>query len=100
MSKGSYASTAQSAPPGYRRAARAYAGRLFADLFLVLFIVAFSSQPAVPVPVPTPTLGVHALRVAVAEPDALAYSDTDAEPSGPGPEPLQRDGRRIAGRRG
>jgi hypothetical protein len=34
------------------------AGWLFADLFLVLFIVAFSSQPAVPVPVPTPTLGV------------------------------------------
>jgi hypothetical protein len=34
------------------------AGWLFADLFLVLFIVAFSSQPAVPVPVPTPTVGV------------------------------------------
>jgi hypothetical protein len=31
------------------------AGWLFADLFLVLFIVAFSSQPSVPTPKPTPT---------------------------------------------
>ncbi len=31
------------------------AGWLFADLFLVLFIVAFSSQPTTPVPSPTPT---------------------------------------------
>jgi hypothetical protein len=31
------------------------AGWLFADLFLVLFIVAFSSQPAAPTPTPTPT---------------------------------------------
>lgn len=46
-------------PPGRRRrdidALRVpmLAGWLFADLFLVLFIVAFSSQPAVPVPTPT-----------------------------------------------
>ena len=33
------------------------AGWLFADLFLALFIIAFSSQPAAPVPVPTPTAG-------------------------------------------
>ena len=67
------------------------AGWLFADLFLVLFIVAFASQPAAPVtvskpkvPIPTHSPTPPAMPSASPKPAPIGVESESPEHCGPG----------------